>query len=90
MKRRHFVKTMAMSGVAVAAHDLIGELLAQTPQGRVLESKFKGLSDVALAEAKRLGCTYADIRLTRSTNMGVTARGGNRDFEDLVAQAIID
>ncbi|HET9264388.1 MAG TPA: TldD/PmbA family protein [Vicinamibacterales bacterium] len=82
MKRRHFVKTMAMSGVAVAAHDLIGELLAQTPQGRVLESKFKGLSDVALAEAKRLGCTYADIRFTRSTNMGVTARGGNRDFED--------
>jgi len=82
MKRRDFVKTMAMSGMAVAASDLIGDLIAQTPQGRVLESKFKGLSDVALADAKRIGCTYADIRFTRRTNMGVNARGGNRDFEE--------
>jgi TldD protein len=81
MKRRDFVKTMAMSGAAVAASDLIADLLAQTPQGKVLESKFKGMSDVALAEAKQLGCTYADIRFTRSTNFGVNANGGNRDFE---------
>ena len=45
----------------------------------MLESKFKGLSDVALTEAKRLGCTYADIRFTRNTNSGVNASGGNRD-----------
>ena len=51
MKRRDFVKTMAMSGVAVAASDMIGELIAQTPQGRVMQSKFKGLSDVELTEA---------------------------------------
>ncbi|MGH6914262.1 MAG: TldD/PmbA family protein, partial [Geminicoccales bacterium] len=68
--------------MAVAASDLIGDLIAQTPQGRVLESKFKGMSDVALAEAKRIGCTYADVRFTRRTSMGVNARGGNRDFED--------
>jgi len=55
MKRRDFVKTMAMTGAAVAASDLIGDLIAQTPHGRVLESKFKGLSDVALGEAKRAG-----------------------------------
>ncbi len=83
MKRRDFVKTMAMSGVAVAASDMIGELIAQTPQGRVMQSKFKGLSDVALTEAKQLGCTYSDIRFTRSTNMGVNASGGNRDSERL-------
>src|SRR5919106_564114 len=82
MKRRDFVKTMAMSGMAVAAGDLIGDLIAQTPQGRVLESKFKGLSDVALVEAKRVGCTYADIRFTRNTNMGVNATGGNRDADE--------
>jgi TldD protein len=81
MHRRDFVKTVAMSSMAVAASDLIGDLIAQTPQGKVLESKFKGLSDIALMEAKTQGCTYADIRFTRSTNAGVNATGGNRDFE---------
>ncbi len=81
MHRRDFVKTVALSGMAVAASDLVGDLIAQSPTGRVLESKFKGLSDVALGEAKKLGCTYADIRFTRSVNSGVNANGGNRDFE---------
>ena len=79
MKRRDFVKTVALSGMAVAASDVIADLIAQSPNGRVLESKFKGLSDVALMEARRGGCTYADIRFTRSTNRGVNANGGNRD-----------
>ncbi|HXW07704.1 MAG TPA: TldD/PmbA family protein [Vicinamibacterales bacterium] len=81
MKRRDFVRTMAMSGMAVAASDVIADLVAQTPPATVLESRFKGLSDVALAEARRLGCSYADIRFTRSSNLSVNARGGNRDFE---------
>ena len=81
MKRRDFVKTMAISGVAIAASDIVGDLIAQTPQGKVLESKFKGLSDIALLEAKTQGCTYADIRFTRNINSGVNASGGNRDFE---------
>jgi TldD protein len=72
---------MAMSGVAIASGDLVADLLAQSPKGRVLESKFKGLADVALVEAKRTGCTYADIRFTRRTNSSVNASGGNRDFE---------
>ena len=42
-----------------------------------MESKFKGLADIALKEAKRRGCTYADIRFTRATNSGVNANGGN-------------
>jgi TldD protein len=83
MKRRDFVKTMAISGMAVAASDLIGDLIAQTPQGKVLQSKFKGLADIALAQAKQTGCTYADIRFTRATNNGVNANGGNREFDDL-------
>jgi TldD protein len=81
MHRRDFVKTVALSGMAVAASDLVGDLLAQSPTGKVLESKFKGLSDVALGEAKKLGCTYADIRFTRNVNSGVNANGGNREFE---------
>jgi TldD protein len=82
MKRRDFVKTVAMSGMAVAASDLVADILAQSSQGKPLESKFKGLSDLALLEAKTQGCTYADIRFTRSTNSGVNASGGNREFED--------
>ncbi len=85
MKRRDFVRTIALSGAAVAASDLVGDLIAQSPKGRVLESKFKGLADVALAQARQLGCTYADIRFTRSTNRGVNANGGNRDDAELGA-----
>ena len=81
MKRRDFVKTMAFSGMAIASSDLVADILAQAPKGRVLESKFKGLADVALGEAKKSGCTYADIRFTRRTNSGVNASGGNPDFE---------
>ena len=81
MHRRDFVKSVAISGVALAASDTIADLLAQSPKGKVLESKFKGLSDVALTEAKRLGCTYADIRFTRNANNSVNASGGNRDAD---------
>ena len=75
--RRDFIKTVGAAGLIVAGSDLIGDLLAQTPPGRVLDSKFKGLSDIALKEAKTAGCSYADIRFTRTTNSGVNATGGN-------------
>jgi TldD protein len=78
MKRRDFVKIAGASAVALAASDRIGTLLAQSPAGKVMESKFKGLADQVLAEAKRLGCSYADIRFTRNFNGGgVNANGGN-------------
>src|SRR6476661_1919221 len=75
--RRDFIKTVGAAGLVVAGSDLIADLLAQTPPGRVLDSKFKGLADVALKEAKAAGCSYADIRFTRSTSSGVNASGGN-------------
>ena len=83
MQRRDFVKRMALSGAAMASSDLVADLLAQSPKGRTLDSKFKGLADIALAEAKKNGCSYADIRFTRRRNVGVNASGGNRDFEAL-------
>jgi len=82
MKRRDFVKTVAMSGMAMAASDAIADLIAQSPGGRVTESKFKGLSDIALTEAKRAGCSYADIRFTRSTNNNVSASASNNPDAD--------
>ena len=72
--RRDFVKTLAASGVAIAASDLMADLIAQSPKGRVLESKFKGMSDIALAQAKAAGCSYADIRFTRNLDDSVNVR----------------
>ena len=64
--RRDFLKYSAGSALVLASSDLVGELLAQSPKGRVLESKFKGLADLALTDAKAAGCSYADIRFTRT------------------------
>jgi TldD protein len=72
--RRHFLKTVGATSVALASSDLVAALVAQSPKGRVLESKFKGLADIALTEARRLGATYCDIRFTRNINDSVTVR----------------
>ncbi len=67
MKRRDFVKTLGATGVALYASDLMGDLIAQSPRARVMESKFKGLSDIALAEAKRQGCSLRGHPLHAAT-----------------------
>jgi TldD protein len=75
--RRDFLKYTGAAGLVVASSDLMGDLLAQSPKGNPIESKFKGLADIALAEAKKAGCTYADIRFTSSTSSAVNASGGS-------------
>src|SRR5216684_6672496 len=75
--RRDFLKYTGAAGLVIASSDLVAELIAQSPKGNPLTSQFKGLSDVALGEAKKVGCTYADVRFTRSVNTGVNASGGN-------------
>src|SRR5262252_6474870 len=74
--RRDFLKYTAGSALVIASSDLVGELLAQSPKGNPMTSSFKGLADVALGEAKAAGCTYADVRFTRSVNSSVNANGG--------------
>jgi TldD protein len=74
MRRRDFLRTTAAAGAALAASDLVADLVAQSSGKRVLESRFKGLSDVALREAKRLGCSYTDIRFTRNVDDSVSVR----------------
>ncbi len=71
--RRDFLKTSAVAGVGLAASGVVADLLAQS-KGRALESTFKGLGDIALGEAKRLGCSYADVRFTRNINDSVSVR----------------
>ena len=88
MHRRDFVKTMAISGIAVAASDLVGDLIAQTPSGKPLESRFKGLSDIALAEARTQGCSYADIRFTTHARLRRTAARHGLELEDVTDEAL--
>src|SRR6476469_8835243 len=75
--RREFLKYTGAAGLAIASSDLVAELIAQSPKGNPQTSMFKGLSDIALGEAKKMGCTYADIRFTRSVTSGVNASGGS-------------
>ena len=74
INRRDFVKTLSATGAALYASDVVGNLIAQSPRARVMESRFKGLSDIVLSEAKRLGCSYADVRFTRNVNDSVAVR----------------
>jgi TldD protein len=72
-----FLEYAGASTLLIASSDLVGELVAQSQKGNPLTSVFKGLADVALGEAKRLGCSYADIRFTRSVSTPVNANGSN-------------
>src|SRR5881396_1130419 len=74
--RRDFLKYTGAAGLVIASSDLVAELIAQSPKGNPLTSQFKGLADIALGEAKRVGCSYADVRFTRSVSSGVNANGG--------------
>src|SRR3954447_25826475 len=75
--RRDFLKYTGAAGLVIASSDLMGELIAQSPKGNPMTSSFKGLADIALGEAKTIGCSYADVRFTRSVNSGVNASGGS-------------
>jgi TldD protein len=75
--RRDFLKYTGASALLIASSDIVGELVAQSTAKDPMQSPFKGLSDIALGEAKKAGCTYADVRFTRSVNSGVNASGAN-------------
>src|SRR5215510_2933386 len=75
--RRDFLKYTGASALLIASSDVVGELIAQSTAKDPLQSPFKGFSDIALGEAKKAGCSYADIRFTRSVNSGVNASCSN-------------
>jgi TldD protein len=65
---------MTTAMAALYSRDLVAELVATSPSGNVLETKFKGLADIALAEGKVAGCSYTDIRFTMTASPpGATA-----------------
>jgi len=68
--RRGFLKGVgASTAIALYSHDIVADLLAQTPPGRVMQSKFKGMADIVLGEARMAGCSYADVRFTMNSNL---------------------
>src|SRR5262245_50454332 len=75
--RRDFLKYTGASALLIASSDVVGDLIAQSTAKDPMQSAFKGLSDIALGEAKKTGCSYADIRFTRSVNSAVNANGSN-------------
>ncbi len=75
--RRDFLKGLgATAALSLYSHDLVAEIIATSPKGRAADSKFKGLSDIVLKEAKLGGCTYADVRFTLTANVP----GGTASF----------
>ena len=76
IQRRSFIKGMGASAMALYSHDLVADLIATSPKGQVRQSRFKGMADIVLVEARRLGCTYADVRFTMNTNLP----GGSASF----------
>jgi len=49
---------------------------AQEPTPALHDPRYREWSTVALGEAKRLGCTYADIRFTRNRSQSISLRNG--------------
>ena len=63
--RRDFLKgTASVAAISFWSNDLVENILGASPPGRVLETRFKGMADIALLEAKLAGCSYCDIRMT--------------------------
>ena len=55
-KSRDFVKTLSANRCRALRKRLVGDLIAQSPKARVMDSRFKGMSERGMNEAKRLGC----------------------------------
>jgi TldD protein len=68
--RRDFLKKFgAGAAITLYSRDLFGQALADSPQGRPMETRFKGLADIVLAEGKRAGCSYVDVRFTYTSSL---------------------
>jgi TldD protein len=70
--RRRFLHTTVAAAGVVAASDGFLDLLAQPRVPR--DARLRELADIALGDAKQLGATYADLRITRNRELTVAAR----------------
>ena len=75
--RRRFLETTGFGaiGIGLAGPGSLARTLDE-PFPKTKDPKYREWSAVALKEAKRLGCTYADIRFTRNRSHGLHVRNG--------------
>ena len=67
-------------GHGVAASDVVGDLIAQTPQGQRARVEVQGLSDIALARSQDARAAPTPTSASRATPTAASTRsGGNRD-----------
>jgi TldD protein len=75
--RREFTRAVGLGAVGLSLAPSL--LYARAPQGQpspVKDPKFRTWSEDALREARRLGCSYADIRFTMNRSNGIAVRNG--------------
>ena len=73
--RRQFIKTVGAGALGLSTADWWGQpLSAQTSARRTGPYRDWGAS--AIAQAKSLGCTYADIRFGRKRSQALNVRNG--------------
>ncbi|HXE90267.1 MAG TPA: TldD/PmbA family protein [Terriglobales bacterium] len=76
LTRRRFLELTGSAAAAALAHELFGlpELNAQNTGAGKPSEALSALAEVALARAKKLGATYADIRINRYRDQVVALR----------------
>jgi TldD protein len=75
--RRQFARTAGIGalGLGLAPSALLARQAAN-PFPPVKDPKYRNWSEDALREARRLGCSYADIRFTLNSSTGIAVRNG--------------
>src|ERR1043165_4041354 len=76
MNRRTFVRTVAGSAVVVWVPQVFARTTVEEKDSaeRLDKAAFRKLADVALQTAKRMGASYADIRVCRYQNQSISTR----------------
>ena len=74
--RRQFAKTVGLGAIGLGLAPSMLTARQASPFPPVKDPKYRKWSEDALREAKRLGCSYADIRFTRNASTGIAVRNG--------------
>jgi TldD protein len=75
--RRQFARTVGLGTLGLSlTPSLLYARQAPATASPVKDPKYRNWSEEALREAKRLGCTYADIRFTQNRSNGIAVRNG--------------
>src|SRR6478672_11256290 len=77
--RRHFLQSLGAGAIVAGAPAWAFARSfdpTREPVPPVRDPKYREWSTVALAEAKRLGCSYSDIRFTRNRAQSIGVRNG--------------